>query len=488
MKSLQSGAVLWGVVCLNAMLWIFLPWAVGTSPALDAVEGIIWGQEWQWGYYKHPPLPSSFLYLIWLVSPDLAPMLASQICIAATVYFVYQLGQCTIGRERAVFGSLLLYGLYHFTFPTPQFNHNVAQMPLWAAAYYFAWRAFQEGRLRHWGLTGLAIGLAVLTKYSSLLIVAALALYWLVTFRGNESRRPSWVGPLLAASIALVVIAPHLAWLVAHDFLPIRYLLEQASREPSGRPHLFEPLRFLASQVAAHLPMLLVLGFAGLLSLRHWRFEVKEDIPQQSLVYLAVMATAPVGLVLLGSLMTGAAVRDEWGVPMWNLSGLLLAMLCRVGAPVPWRQAARGASLAVLFFSMLFLAYNLHAIYVAEQIKRNQWPAKEIGRILNGLWHEQTGGCKLKVVSGPYWIAGVVSIYGPDRPSVLIDNDLKLAPWLSGADLMATGMLRVSEASMQIPGENALEVPSRVQHALPVRLYWSVSPPNQPCTNVSRSP
>jgi hypothetical protein len=154
---MRPSQLLWAVVGLNAMLWTILPWAVATSPALDVVEGIIWGQEWQWGYYKHPPLPSTFLYLIWLVLPGWAPFIASQICIAATLYFVYRLGQSTIGEERAVVGCLLLFGLYHFTFPTPQFNHNVAQMPLWAAAYYFGWRSCEGGRLRDWALTGLVV-------------------------------------------------------------------------------------------------------------------------------------------------------------------------------------------------------------------------------------------------------------------------------------------------------------------------------------------
>jgi hypothetical protein len=29
------------------------------SLPLDVVsDGLSWGHEWQWGYYKHPPLPS----------------------------------------------------------------------------------------------------------------------------------------------------------------------------------------------------------------------------------------------------------------------------------------------------------------------------------------------------------------------------------------------------------------------------------------------
>jgi 4-amino-4-deoxy-L-arabinose transferase-like glycosyltransferase len=482
---MRPSQLLWAVVGLNAMLWTILPWAVATSPALDVVEGIIWGQEWQWGYYKHPPLPSTFLYLIWLVLPDLAPFIASQICIAATLYFVYRLGQSTIGEERAVVGCLLLFGLYHFTFPSPQFNHNVAQMPLWAAAYYFGWRACEGGRLRDWALTGLVVGLALLAKYSSLLIVAALGLYWLVHHRHHRHHRqprPPWQGPLLAGTIALLVFAPHLLWLVAHDFLPIHYLMGRASSEPSGWSHLIQPLRFLGSQFAAHLPMLIVLGIAGLLSARHWRAPVGSDTLSGGLRYLVYMALVPVALVLLLSLASGAAIRDEWGVPMWNLSGLLLASLFATHAGA-YRKVVQGAALSVLLFAVLYLGYSLHAVFVGSQVKRNLWPAHEIGSSLQQVWQTETGGCPLAVVSGPYWAAGLVSVYASERPSVLIEGDLALSPWLSAGGIARTGLLRVSEQPLNAPGEAFVEIPSRVRNAPPVRLYWSVAPPNLPCTN-----
>ncbi|TKW73664.1 MAG: hypothetical protein DI543_26225, partial [Bradyrhizobium icense] len=38
------------------LAWSTLPALLGHSFPLDVVESLSWGKEWQWGYYKHPPL------------------------------------------------------------------------------------------------------------------------------------------------------------------------------------------------------------------------------------------------------------------------------------------------------------------------------------------------------------------------------------------------------------------------------------------------
>ena len=42
-------------LCLYFITWSILPSLLASSVPLDVSEGINWGSEWQWGYYKHPP-------------------------------------------------------------------------------------------------------------------------------------------------------------------------------------------------------------------------------------------------------------------------------------------------------------------------------------------------------------------------------------------------------------------------------------------------
>src|SRR5690606_19760743 len=44
------------------LVWSITPSFLASSVPFDVSEGINWGSEWQWGYYKHPPLSSWILY------------------------------------------------------------------------------------------------------------------------------------------------------------------------------------------------------------------------------------------------------------------------------------------------------------------------------------------------------------------------------------------------------------------------------------------
>ena len=80
------------ILCTYFALWSVLPAILAPSLPLDVVEGIIWGREWQLGYYKHPPLPSWLLDIFFHLFGHVGPYLLSQLCIAATLFMVYQLG------------------------------------------------------------------------------------------------------------------------------------------------------------------------------------------------------------------------------------------------------------------------------------------------------------------------------------------------------------------------------------------------------------
>lgn len=48
----------WGIVAAHVFVWTLLPTLTQPSAPLDAVEMLFFGREWQWGYFKHPPLPA----------------------------------------------------------------------------------------------------------------------------------------------------------------------------------------------------------------------------------------------------------------------------------------------------------------------------------------------------------------------------------------------------------------------------------------------
>src|ERR1700741_1064067 len=84
-----------GVLILAQLVcWALVPWLLETSLPLDVVsDGLSWGHEWQWGYYKHPPLPSWTDEVFFDSFGDIGPFLLSQIAIVATYIFVFLLGR-----------------------------------------------------------------------------------------------------------------------------------------------------------------------------------------------------------------------------------------------------------------------------------------------------------------------------------------------------------------------------------------------------------
>ncbi len=190
MKTAQSicyRGLLW-LLALQLISWALLPGLLVESLPLDVVEGVYWGQEWQWGYYKHPPLPAWILYLFERALGDVGPFLLSQLCIGLTLLCVWHLGCRTLDRDRAAFGVLALLGVYFFTWPTIEFNHNVAQMPIWAAAVLFH-RAISQDRWLTGCCSGRCPGLDC-SPYSHIMLLAPMFL-WLVVHPPLRKKLPS---------------------------------------------------------------------------------------------------------------------------------------------------------------------------------------------------------------------------------------------------------------------------------------------------------
>lgn len=410
--------------------WTALPlWLSGSYP-LDVVEGIYWGREWQWGYYKHPPLSSWLLYAFYRALGHIGPYLLSQLCIVLTLWLVYRLGRQVLSPSRALLGSLLLLGVFYYTWPSLEFNHNIAQLPVWAGIVYALYLATMRQRLLYWLLFGLLAGLGMLVKYSVAILLVVAVLYSLFT----RCRR-LWLGagPWLALLLAALVFLPNVLWLMQHDWLPFAYA-ETRAAEAESRSGRAAALGFLATQLLNHLPLLLIL-LATRTRLR-WLPE-KND----GLVFLLFMGLGPVLLLLVPGLLLGIGLRDMWGMPMWNLSGLLVAAL--IPDAVFERQyprLLRGVAVWLAIATALMTAYVGWGGQWRNKPSRMDWPQVALARQVDVQW-QQLSTCPLDSVSGDYWLSGLAAAYAHDAPSVMIGGNPAYSPWMSSARLQQHGSL-----------------------------------------------
>ena len=46
----------------HALIWTLLPALSHRAPPWDNIEQLVWTQSLEWGYYKHPPAPTWWMY------------------------------------------------------------------------------------------------------------------------------------------------------------------------------------------------------------------------------------------------------------------------------------------------------------------------------------------------------------------------------------------------------------------------------------------
>jgi hypothetical protein len=417
--------------------WTLAPALSHSSPPLDVVEGYMWGREWVLATYKHPALPSWVLEASRLATGAIGwpAYLLSQACVALTFFCVYLLGCDLMDRVRAAAGTLLLIGVAFYAWPTTEFNHNVAEMPLWACLPLILWRAVERRGTVQWLLLGALAALSMYAKLSSALLLATLA-GWLLWDREARSRHATpwpWLGLLVGA----LLVAPLAVWLATHDFAPLRYAAQRATGGAGSGL-----LGFILSELLnlAGMGALLAIGLAG----RNGKGGPARPQPPapRALRYLGVLTFAPLLLAMVGALVGGANLKTAWGSAMFNFSGLLaVGLLGGVDARALRRIAVCAGALIVC----VPLGYALVVLYLPRRDTshlRVSWPQTDISRRMSAIWARRTGA-PLRIVAGDDWVAGLVGITAPDTPSILNRGEPRLSPWLSAEQLHQQGMLIV---------------------------------------------
>jgi len=430
------------------LAWSTLPVLLGHSFPLDVVESLSWGKEWQWGYYKHPPFAPIVLNIFYEGLGKFGPYVLSQLCIALTLTLVWLTGKRLMDAQRAVLGAVLTMGVAYYNFPAIEFNHNIAQMPIWAALGYLFVAALQENKLRYWIGLGVVAGLGMLTKYSIAVLLLTLGLYLLGSAQYRKVLlRP---GPWLAVCLMALIFAPHMLWLKASQWLPFAYASGRALSE-TGDPRL-EALGFPLTQLAAHLPLLGVLAWAWWRSRRELlggAVAAERRWHASSPSLLLVLTMLPGLIVMLLGVLLGLRLRDMWGSPMWAFSGLLLmALLPDVRLPSLQPKLLRGIAVWLVLVSIFMVLYMSYGAQLRNRPGRVDWPAAAIAQQAEQAWGMHST-CRLDTVAGDYWLAGLLSAYSAARPSVLIDGDPRFSPWVDVRRLKQHGALWVWQEKTQ---------------------------------------
>ena len=487
----RPGAAFAAFLVLHAAVWTALPALLYPNLPLDLIEALTYGREWQLGYDKLPPLPWWLVEITYRIfGRDLFYYALAQGVVVAAFVAIWKTARPLVGPFGALLALLIIDGLHYVHFTAAKFNHDVIQLPFWALAGFSFHAALRDGKLVHWTLLGIAIGLALWAKYFVAMLAAPLALFMLLDPQAR--RHFATPGPYIAIACVLMIAAPHLIWLVQNDFLPFRYAEARAARSRGLFDHAWHPLQFVIGQLAFMLPALAIA--APLVLPRSDRKPAAVDAFDRRIITLLVFGPAAAVAVL--SLATGRGTIAMWGYPLWLFLGLWIVMMAPAIAHE--RFARVFAVWAIVFFGFATAFFASYAVLPQfdGRYRAVFFPGDRLGAELSARFRTMTGN-RLAYVIGTMWTGGNVAHYAPEHPRVLIDGSPSRAPWIDLGDLAARGAIVVwTEGDPRVlpVAFRTVALGAEIQDpfALPyrrgtgeVQVGWAVLRPRPPVANLN---
>lgn len=487
------------------VLWTAVPLFSNYAVGLDAIEMHSWSLAPQWGYYKHPPLPAWVIALSEFLfgKTKFALVLPSTISIAITYWAIWHLAKKILLPHLAVVATFLSTTCLYYQLWAVSFNHNVIQIPLWAWCITLFYQASHSTRVRDWVALGITFGLALLAKYTAVLLLPPALLFLFLTPNARHNLR---LLALLSGALATaLVVGPHLAWLVEHDFQAFNYVSARLAEHSGSFSWLKGFASFIGTALAAHSVMLLVLGLRGGFAKQTIATMAKKidnmcafnthrhivHMPQtynepEKKRFLLLFGLGPFLLALLVG-FSGKTLSPMWDIAMVPLSGMLLVYWKPIYASRLYQRRWLAFWLIFqLLLASLFLMKDSATYYrFARLSARAAYPAKILVSTVATPWQTKFPEQKLHYVAGHIWEAGIVSFYHPDTPHVLVDGDFSTAPWIKKEQVYHCGMVLLSPTQAMLTSfptaqiQAPLTIPA-VARGLPNKiLHWAVIAPQK---------
>ncbi len=318
-----------------------------------------WSKEGALSFLDHPPMIAWFIRFGTAIFGDtnLGARFAGILAMLVTQLLLADIVRRVTHDFRAIVLALLMpeaalyYGLL-----MAKVAPDTALIPFAAAMLWSLVRLNENGDGRWWLAAGLFAGLALLSKFTAIMLLPAVAAFVLV-----PDWRWRWLSspyPWLAALIAIAVFSPVLIWNSGHDWASFRF---QAVRATAIHPFSLRTLgEFFGLQFGLVGFVLLPVVLSGV-TLTAWRGYFRRE---PVAILLSTSVIVPFGYFLWKSLTL--RVGDTWPMFLWPAgfaaTAINIAMLPREGWP-EWmiQSTTRWARIAVIsgiaFVVGVFLYY-----------------------------------------------------------------------------------------------------------------------------------
>jgi 4-amino-4-deoxy-L-arabinose transferase-like glycosyltransferase len=397
----------------HLFLWTLIPSISNINLPLDTIEALAWGSNLDWGFNKHPPFSAFAVEIFYQIfgKQDWSYYLLSQIFVITTFIIVFKFANEFFKDTNFAFISvLLLEGIYFYNYTTPEFNVNVSQLPFWALSVYFSWRCLEFKKNSDFIILGLVIGLGLLSKYLFLYLIIGIKFLFIYLFLKRKKIRLRQF--FLTGFVALLVISPHLIWLIENNFVTVSYGLHRSGGIGTLTNHVVYPLLFILKQIIILIPFFLMLFF--LIK----KISFKKITKNKKITFLFFTCVIPIILMLLTSIIMGAKIRTMWMTPFYIFFGILFLEIFK--RRVDLKRIKKFYIVFIFIFFLSPLTYLI--VSLSNETKRTDYPGKEVARLVQNKWNDNFIN-EIKIVVGDEWSAGNLSYHLNSRPKWV--NDLK---------------------------------------------------------------
>ena len=251
------------LVGFMTLLHLFLAFNVELGG--DEAHYAMYGLLPDWSYFDHPPM-IGWLQIIpmWLAPYDWSARIVPIAIYAVLNYLLYRITVTFFAESNAsqathwkgfaslvVLNTSLILSLMGIAM-LPDNPLMVAVLALVLVTH----KLLHSNDIKYWLLLGLFVGLAALSKYTAVTVIASLVLVLLV------ERKWQWLtskGLWLAIIVALILISPVLYWNATNEWASFIYQIEHGTNSSDWR--LSRLLQTQATQFVAYTPFLYLLGW-----------------------------------------------------------------------------------------------------------------------------------------------------------------------------------------------------------------------------------
>ena len=397
----------------HLLMWTIIPSLSNANLPLDTIEALAWGSNLDWGFNKHPPFSAFAVETFYNIfgNNDWAYYFLSQIFLVTAFYFVWKFSYLILeDRLCSLLSVLTLSSIFFYNFTTPEFNVNVSQLPFWALVVYFFWKGLEFNKKIDWMLFGVFSSLGFLSKYLFIYILLSLFVFFIFNLKKYKRSIKNY---FLSIFISLLILAPHLIWLVENNFITIFYGLNRSGiQEFILVNNLKNPLIFLLKQAVILIPFLIIFSTI----IKKIKFKINPN--NKKILFLLFINLFPILLMLITSILTGAKIRTMWMTPFYLFLGTLFLFVFRKNIEL---KKIKKFYFVFLFFFILSPSIYL-TVSLIDKTKRTDFPGKEIARLVQNKWDDNFIN-EINIVVGDEWSAGNLSYNLYSRPTWF--NELK---------------------------------------------------------------